>query len=32
MHTAPTTPVNCVLEPADSATGVREELLLIEKP
>ena len=30
--TAPTTPVSCVLEPAASATGVREELLLIGKP
>ena len=29
---APTTPVNCVLAPAASATGVREELLLIGKP
>ena len=29
---APTTPVSCVLAPAASATGVREELLLIEKP
>jgi hypothetical protein len=29
---APTTPVSCVREPADSATGVREELLLIGKP
>ena len=32
MTTAPVTPVSWVLEPADSATGVREELLLIEKP
>ena len=29
---APTIPVNCVLAPAASATGVREELLLIGKP
>ena len=29
---APTTPVICVLAPAASATGVREELLLIGKP
>ena len=29
---APTTPVSCVLAPAASATGVREELLLIGKP
>jgi hypothetical protein len=32
MQTAPTTPVNCDLEPACSATGVRDELLEIEKP
>src|SRR6516164_8201399 len=30
--TAPMTPVNCVRAPAASATGVREELLLIGKP
>ncbi|MOA59701.1 hypothetical protein D3C78_1843840 [compost metagenome] len=30
--TAPTTPVNWVLAPAASATGVREELLLIANP
>jgi hypothetical protein len=29
---APTTPVNCVRAPAASATGVRDELLLIGKP
>jgi hypothetical protein len=29
---APTTPVACVLAPAASATGVREELLLTENP
>ena len=29
---APTTPVTCVLAPAASATGVRDELLLIGKP
>ncbi|MCY1384672.1 hypothetical protein D9M69_729600 [compost metagenome] len=29
---APTTPVNWVLAPAASATGVRDELLLIGKP
>ncbi len=29
---APTTPVSCVLAPAASATGVRDELLLIGKP
>ena len=29
---APTTPVSWVLEPAASATGVRDELLLIGKP
>ncbi|MNI64640.1 hypothetical protein D3C73_1200990 [compost metagenome] len=29
---APTTPVNWVLAPAASATGVREELLLMGKP
>jgi len=29
---APTTPVSCVREPADSATGVRDALLLIGKP
>ena len=29
---APTTPVSWVWEPAASATGVREELLLIGKP
>ena len=29
---APMTPVSCVFEPADSATGVREPLLLIGKP
>ena len=29
---APTTPVNCVRAPAASATGVREELLLMGKP
>ncbi len=27
MVSAPTTPVSCVLEPADSATGVLDELL-----
>ena len=32
MTTAPIIPVSCVFEPADSATGVREELLLIENP
>ena len=32
MQSAPTTPVNCVLAPACSATGVRDELLLIENP
>ena len=32
MATAPTTPVSCVLAPAASATGVREELLLMGKP
>ena len=32
MATAPMTPVSWVFDPADSATGVREELLLIEKP
>ena len=30
--TAPTMPVTCVFAPAASATGVREELLLIGKP
>ena len=30
--TAPITPVSWVLDPAASATGVRDELLLIEKP
>ena len=30
--TAPTTPVSCVLAPAASATGVRDELLLMGKP
>ena len=30
--TAPTTPVSCVFAPAASATGVREELLLIGNP
>ncbi len=30
--TAPTTPVNWVFAPAASATGVRDELLLIGKP
>ena len=30
--TAPTTPVSCVFAPAASATGVRDELLLIGKP
>ena len=30
--TAPTTPVIWVCEPAASATGVRDELLLIGKP
>jgi ABC-type uncharacterized transport system permease subunit len=30
--TAPTTPVNCVRAPAASATGVRDELLLIGNP
>jgi hypothetical protein len=29
---APTSPVSCVLAPAASATGVREELLLTENP
>jgi hypothetical protein len=29
---APTRPVSCVLAPAASATGVREELLLTENP
>ena len=29
---APTTPVSCVLAPADSATGVRDALALIGKP
>ena len=29
---APTTPVSCVFAPAASATGVREELVLIGKP
>ena len=29
---APTTPVSCVFAPAASATGVRDELLLIGKP
>ena len=29
---APTTPVSCVFEPAASATGVRDELLLIGNP
>jgi len=29
---APTTPVNCVFAPAASATGVRDELLLIGNP
>ena len=29
---APTTPVSCVRAPAASATGVRDELLLIGKP
>jgi hypothetical protein len=29
---APTTPVSWVLDPAASATGVRDELLLIGKP
>ena len=29
---APTTPVSCVRAPAASATGVREELLLIGNP
>ena len=32
MQTAPTMPVSCVFAPADSATGVRDALLLIEKP
>jgi len=32
IATAPTTPVSWVREPAASATGVREELLLIGKP
>ena len=32
MATAPTTPVSWVLEPAASATGVRDELLLIGNP
>ena len=32
MASAPTTPVSCVLAPAASATGVRDELLLIGKP
>ena len=32
ISTAPTTPVSWVLAPAASATGVREELLLTEKP
>ena len=31
-HSAPTTPASCVCAPAVSATGVREELLLIGKP
>src|SRR6187431_1290886 len=31
-ETAPTTPVSCVFEPDASATGVREELLLIGNP
>jgi len=31
-QTAPTTPVICVLAPADSATGVREALLLTGNP
>jgi hypothetical protein len=31
-HNAPATPVNCVRAPAASATGVREELLLMGKP
>ena len=30
--TAPTTPVSCVFAPAASATGVRDELLLIGNP
>ena len=29
---APTTPVNCVRDPAASATGVRDELLLMGNP
>ena len=32
IASAPTTPVSWVLAPAASATGVREELLLIGKP
>ena len=32
IASAPTTPVSCVLAPAASATGVREELLLIGSP
>ena len=32
MASAPTTPVSWVLAPAASATGVRDELLLIGKP
>jgi hypothetical protein len=32
MASAPTTPVNCVLAPAASATGVRDELLQMGKP
>ena len=32
MAIAPTTPVSCVFDPAASATGVRDELLLIGNP
>ena len=32
MQIAPTTPVNWDFAPADFATGVRDELLLIENP
>ena len=32
MASAPTTPVSCVFDPAASATGVRDELLLIGNP
>ena len=32
MATAPTTPVSCVRDPADSATGVRDALLEMGNP